>query len=71
MPVKVTYAADSLDTNPTVKQFDSFGEGSEWLIEEMQRRIDYVVQHSQETLSKSDLLELEETEMTLMSISDA
>ena len=71
MPVKVTYAADSLATNPTVKQFDSFGECSEWLIEEMQRRIDYVVQHSQETLSKSDLLELEETEMTLMSISDA
>ena len=71
MSVKVTYAADSLDTNPTVKEFDSFGEASEWAIEEMQRRIDYVVQHSQETLSKSDLLELEETEMTLMSISDA
>lgn len=66
---KVTYAADSLDSNPTVKIFDLFDEVQDWIFEEKQRRIDYVVQHSQETLSKSELDELDEAEMSLISIS--
>ena len=65
----VTYAIDSLDTNPTVKTFDCFYEAQDWIAEEVQRRIDHVVAHSPYTLSDSDIEALEETEYSLVSVS--
>ena len=68
MNFKVTYAIDSLDPNPTVKIFDEEYEALEWLNDEVQRRIDYVVQHSPYTISEKEYLMIEENEYTLVRI---
>ena len=68
MNFKITYAIDSLDPNPTVKIFDEEYEALEWLNDEVQRRIDYVVQHSPYTISEKEYLMIEENEYTLVRI---
>ena len=68
MRYKVTYALDSLDSNPTVKLFDCHYEMEEWISDAMTDRIDYVVQHSQYTIDDAELKELMETEWSLVRI---
>jgi len=68
MNYKVTYAIDSLDTNPVIKIFESEYEAEEWLENEVQERIDYTVQHSPYTISKKEYKEIEENEYTLVRI---
>ena len=68
MNYKVTYAIDSLDTNPTIKTFEHEYEAEEWLNDEVQRRMDYVVQHSPYTISEEEYREIEENEYTLVRI---
>jgi len=68
MNYKVTYAIDSLDSNPTIKFFDSEYEAQEWLNDEVQHRIDYTVQHSQYTISEKEYQEIEEYEYSLVRI---
>jgi len=65
----VTYATDSLDTNPTVKTFDSIYEAQDWIADEVQRRVEHTVAHSPYMLSESDIAALEETEYSLVRIS--
>ena len=54
MKYKVTYAIDSLDTQPVVKLFDEEYEAIEWMNDEIQRRIEYVVEHSQFSISEKE-----------------
>ena len=68
MNYKVTYAIDSLDSNPTIKFFDSEYEAQEWLNDEVQHRIDYTVQHSPYTISEKEYKEIEEYEYSLVRI---
>ena len=68
MNYKVTYAIDSLDTNPVIKTFEHEYEAEEWLNDEVQRRMDYVVQHSPYTISEEEYREIEENEYTLVRI---
>tara|TARA_R100000781_G_C4036584_1_gene112494 strand:- start:68 stop:352 length:285 start_codon:yes stop_codon:yes gene_type:complete len=68
MNYKVTYAIDSLDSNPTIKFFDSEYEAQEWLNDEVQHRIDYTVQHSPYTISEKEYQEIEEYEYSLVRI---
>ena len=68
MNYKVTYAIDSLDSNPTIKFFDSEYEAEEWLNDEVQHRIDYTVQHSPYTISEKEYQEIEEYEYSLVRI---
>ena len=68
MNYKVTYAIDSLDTNPVIKTFEHEYEAEEWLNDEVQRRMDYVVQHSPHTISEKQYQEIEENEYTLVRI---
>ena len=68
MNYKVTYAIDSLDTNPVIKIFESEYEAEEWLNDEVQHRIDYTVQHSPYTISEKEYKEIEEYEYSLVSI---
>ncbi len=68
MNYKVTYAIDSLDTNPVIKTFDEEYEALEWLNDEVQRRMDYVVQHSPYTISEKEYQEIEENEYQLVRI---
>jgi hypothetical protein len=65
---KVTYACDSLDSNPTVKEFDDHYEMEEWISVEMSERVSWTVQHSSYPLTESDIEDLRETESTLLRI---
>ena len=42
---QVIYSADYLDSKPSVCYFDFFDEMQDYLIEEVQRRVDWTVQH--------------------------
>jgi hypothetical protein len=66
MNYKVTYAIDSLDSNPTIKFFESEYEAEEWLNDEVQHRIDYTVQHSPFSISEEEYREIEEYEYSLV-----
>ena len=66
MNYKVTYAIDSLDTNPVIKLFESEYEAEEWMNDEIQERMDYIVQHSQYTISEKEYQEIEEYEYSLV-----
>ena len=68
MPYRVTYAIDSLDPNPIVKDFEDEWDASEWLLEEIQSRIDYQVQHSPYSLSEDEVDSLHEIETSLARI---
>ena len=68
MNYKVTYAIDSLDTNPVIKTFETEYEAEEWLYNEVSERIDYTVQHSPYTISEEEYQEIEENEYTLVRI---
>ena len=68
MNYKVSYAIDSLDTQPVVKLFDEEYEAIEWMNDEIQRRIGYVVEHSQFSISEKEYQEIEENEHTLVRI---
>ena len=43
MKYKVTYAIDSLDTQPVVKLFDEEYEAEEWLHDEVNKRVNFTV----------------------------
>jgi len=66
MNYKVTYAIDSLDTNPTIKTFEHEYEAEEWLHDEVQRRIDFTVQHCPYKLSDTEIINIEESEYSLV-----
>jgi hypothetical protein len=65
---KVTYASDSLDSNPTVREFDNHYEMEQWIYSEMDERISWTVQHSSYSITEKELEELRETELTLLHI---
>ena len=65
---KVTYAIDSLDPQPDVIKFEEQWEALEFASEEMQRRVDFQVQHSPYSLSEQDVREIEEHETQLIRI---
>ena len=70
MNYKVTYALDSLDSNPTIKTFDDHYEMEEWIHSEVQERMDYTVQHSPFSISEKEYKEIEENEYTLVRIEE-
>ena len=70
MNYKVTYAIDSLDTNPVIKTFENEYEAEEWLHNEVQERMDYIVQHSPYTISEEEYREIEENEYSLVRIEE-
>ena len=68
MNYKVTYASFPLDEKPVIKTFKQEYEALEWLENEVQERIDYVVQHSPYTISEKEFQEIEENEYQLVRI---
>ena len=68
MNYKVTYAIDYLDPNPVIKTFDEEYEALEWLENEVQHRIDHIVQHSPFTISEEEYQQIEESEYSLVQI---
>ena len=68
MNYKVTYASFALDEKPVIKTFNEHYEMEEWIFDEVQRRMDYVVQHSPYTISEEEYREIEENEYSLVRI---
>ena len=68
MNYKVTYAIDSLDTKPVIKTFEHEYEALEYMSDEIERRISYIVEHSPFSISKKEYQEIEENEHTLVRI---
>ena len=68
---KVTYPHDEMDwKNPTVKFFAFHHEMEDWVHEEVQRRVDFIVQHSFDTVSEEELKEIEEYEWYLVKVEE-
>ena len=67
---KVTYSIDYLDSNPTIKYFDEWYDMQDYVSDEIQRRIDYTVQHSPFTISEEEYKEIEEYENSLIKIEE-
>lgn len=65
---KVTYSSDSLDNNPTVKEFNAHHEMEDWIHEEMSERIYWQVQHSSYPVTEKDLEAMQEAESMLLHI---
>jgi len=68
--LKVTYAIDTLDPNPTIKYFDRFHEVEDYLTEEVERRVQWAVNHSQTSISEEERQELQEIEYSLITIEE-
>tara|TARA_X000001036_G_scaffold414509_1_gene429788 strand:- start:73 stop:312 length:240 start_codon:yes stop_codon:yes gene_type:complete len=70
MAFKVTYAIDTCDTNPDIKFFELFSEVEDYLGEEIERRVQWSVDHSQTYVSMRERDELEEKEHCLIKIEE-
>jgi len=67
---KVTYPCCEMDSKPTVKFFAFHHEMEDWVHEEVQRRVDFTVQHSFDTVSEEELKQIEEYEYYLVKIEE-
>jgi|TARA_R110002012_G_scaffold265526_1_gene448914 hypothetical protein len=65
---KVTYQCDSLDSNPTIKTFDAYGEMVDWVTEEVEHRVQFAVEHSPYAISEKERSEIQEWEYSLVRI---
>ena len=70
MNYKVTYAIDSLDTNPIIKIFEEHHEMEEWVHDEVQRRIDFCIQHNPFLIDERELNLMTEHEYSLVKIEE-
>jgi hypothetical protein len=68
MNYRVTYAIDSLDPNPVVQEFETECEAVEFLIDEVNRRVEFVVAHSAYEIDESEFDAIVETEYSLARI---
>lgn len=69
MPYTVTQYADSLDPNPERFEFDTWHEAEDWYWEEIERRVQFQVDHSPHTVSDEERRHMEEQERQLIRIS--
>ena len=67
---QVIYSADYLDSRPLVKYFEDeeFNELEDFLIEEVERRVQFGVDHSPYQVDEEERQSLEEIEWTLIQI---
>lgn len=68
MAYKVTYAIDSLDPNPTVETFETECEAIDWLHEELERRVAFVVEHTPYAIDEETYESIREIEYSLARI---
>ena len=65
MNYKVTYYNDCgawVNPTPTIKIFDLEDEATDWILEEVRRRVDDIVENSFDTVSEEERSGLEEEE---------
>ena len=74
MNYKVTYYNDCgawVDPNPTIKIFDLEDEATDWILEEVRRRVDDIVENSFDTVSEEERSGFEEEEWYRIKIEQA
>lgn len=67
--ITVTYATDNLDPKPAIETFDTMDEAQDWISEEMESRVDWIVSHSPHMIDDDEIDAIRETEWTLVRIS--
>lgn len=67
----VTYAFDSLDPNPTIERFEDFWEAEEFIHDEVDRRVNFLVEHSPYSISDKERDEMYELEYSLVHLEEA
>ena len=67
---QVTYPCDSLDPKPVVKTFDLFDEMSDWIEEEVERRVQFFVDHSSWSITNEEYWEQRELEYSLIQVKE-
>tara|TARA_R100001082_G_scaffold13119_1_gene6799 strand:+ start:1445 stop:1699 length:255 start_codon:yes stop_codon:yes gene_type:complete len=67
---QVIYSADYLDSNPLVKYFEDeeFNELEDFLTQEVEKRVQWTVDHSPYQVDEEDRQSFEEIEWTLIQI---
>ena len=65
---KVTYAIDSLDPNPDQFTFETEWEALEFVLEEINRRVQFQVDHSQYAIDETEWESIREVECSLVRI---
>ena len=66
----VTAAIDSLDPSPDVIAFASVSDAEDWIADEVERRVQFQVDHSQNPVTEADREALTEIEFTLITITE-
>ena len=66
----VTAAVDTLDPSPDVIAFADVSEAEEWVSDEVERRVQYQVDHSPYTVTEDDREAMTEVEFTLFTITE-
>lgn len=64
----VTYAIDSLDPNPVRVAFLNESECNDWINDNLEERVQHIVDHSQYSISDEELEQIRESEMALIHI---
>ena len=67
---QVTYACDSLDPNPVRKTFTEWYEMQDWITQEVERRVQFFVDHSPFMVTDQERLDQEQSEYTLINIKE-
>ena len=70
MKYKLTHAVCYLDSNPEIKIFDLWDELQDYITEEVERRVQFQVEHSPFSISEKEREEMEEEEWTLVKIEE-
>ena len=70
MNYKVTYACFPLDEKPVIKIFEHEYEAEEWLHSEVDRRINFTIEHCPYKLSDKEIINIEESEYSLVRIEE-
>jgi len=70
MKYKLTQAVCYLDSKPEIKFFDLWDELQDYITEEVERRVQFQVEHSPFSISEKEREEMEEEEWTLVKIEE-
>jgi len=70
MKYKLTHAVCYLDSNPEIKMFDLWDELQDYITEEVDRRVQFRVEHSPFSISEKEREEIEQEEYTLVKIEE-
>ena len=65
MRYRVTIAADSLDSNPEVTEFDCFYEAEDFIHDSVNQSVQWIMSHSPHITEEEEYEHLLEQEMTL------